>query len=752
MFKGRKGHLPPQKTESTPFAAKAKDLGALRDTVVDAASVGTGLWISYLFALFYFAIAAGAVTHRDLLLESPVKLPFLNVELPLKAFFILGPLVFLIVHAYVLLHFVLLAGKIGAFHTELQAQISGDDTRARLRGQLPSNVFVQSLAGPREVRNGIVGFLLRLIIEISLVVGPIGLLILFQLQFLPYHSEWIASWQRIAVMIDLVLLWILWPRITRGETVGLGWRDFKQVKVQVLLLVSFLAALLVVTIATFPGEWLEEHLQSLPIVPTHWPTWRAESGQANNAVPKNRGFFTELELRIAAALASMGWTSPHEVLVAGEVDYVTGRPKSVWSNRLVLPNFEAGDRVNIDAEGKIATSSGTVSLRGRSLERAVLVNAHLKKVDFTGARLAGADFTRADLREAKFECALVGQRDEICAQLQGARLENAELQGASLRRARLQGASLADAHLQGAHLDDAELQGTSLDRTQMQGASLFSAHLQGARLFHTQLQGASLTTADLSGAWLDEAQLEGASLVSATLLVTSLHRVDLQGAWLNNTHLWNAILDQVFVWRAEPAPPTGEGTRVVEPELGPKYFGLDCYESTSPLASLGTPGEVDVSDLMAKVCTWSEKSYETLKSQIGNSVPAGRERTAALERIARLEKPPFVEDEALAKAWADLVKSSPPTGEFYYLVVAEQLKGIGCAAEGGPYVINALVLRPDPFLDSSPQAPAVAAAFLDDRSCPGARELSEEMKAKLRHMRDQGLPASPGPGAASHRF
>src|SRR6202045_4064584 len=116
----------PQKTEPTPFAARAKDLGALRDAVIDAASVGAGLWFSYLFALFYFAMAAGAVTHRDLLLESAVKLPFLNVELPLKAFFILGPLVFLIVHAYVLLHFVLLAGKIGAFHLELQTQITGD--------------------------------------------------------------------------------------------------------------------------------------------------------------------------------------------------------------------------------------------------------------------------------------------------------------------------------------------------------------------------------------------------------------------------------------------------------------------------------------------------------------------------------------------------------------------------------------------------------------------------------------------------
>ena len=95
MLTRRNRELPPQKSDAASFAAKATDLGALRDAVVDAAGVSTGLWLSYLFVLFYFAIAAGAVTHRDLFLENPVKLPFLNVELPLKAFFVLGPLVFL---------------------------------------------------------------------------------------------------------------------------------------------------------------------------------------------------------------------------------------------------------------------------------------------------------------------------------------------------------------------------------------------------------------------------------------------------------------------------------------------------------------------------------------------------------------------------------------------------------------------------------------------------------------------------------
>jgi len=99
------------------IAGKAKDLEALRTAVVDAANVSGALWFSYLFVLLYLVIAVGSVTHRNLFFESPVKLPFLNVDLPLLGFFALGPLIFLVVHAYVLLHFAMLADKVGAFLT-----------------------------------------------------------------------------------------------------------------------------------------------------------------------------------------------------------------------------------------------------------------------------------------------------------------------------------------------------------------------------------------------------------------------------------------------------------------------------------------------------------------------------------------------------------------------------------------------------------------------------------------------------------
>jgi hypothetical protein len=94
-----------------PIAAKADDLEAIKKAVEDAASLCGGLWLSYLFVLFYFAVAAGAVTHEDLFFEKAVKLPFLNIELPLFSFFIVAPILFIIVHAYTLVHLVMLTAK-----------------------------------------------------------------------------------------------------------------------------------------------------------------------------------------------------------------------------------------------------------------------------------------------------------------------------------------------------------------------------------------------------------------------------------------------------------------------------------------------------------------------------------------------------------------------------------------------------------------------------------------------------------------
>jgi uncharacterized protein YjbI with pentapeptide repeats len=496
---------------ATAFAAKARDLAAMREAVVDAAAVSAGLWLSYLFLLFYLAIAVGSITHRDLFLENPVRLPFLGVELPLVAFFGLAPALFLVVHAYVLLHFVQFADKLGVFRTEFRAQITDPVVRARLRRQLPSNIFVQLLAGPREIRAGVMGSMLWLIAHISLVLAPVALLVLFLLKFLPYHDG-LTWWHRVAVLADIALLWALWPSVARGKVTRIvwkeirvarfapaafvrllgtlpsaiarrqtrrnAWRVFRRAKVAALALASLLLASLVFTIATYPGEWLHENWPAARFIPTKWPP------------------------------TSVNWASPHEVLFASDPNEASTsfapRSTSLLSNHLILPNLAVIDYARFDSEAKILALSQSISLRGRHFERAVLSGANLRNANLRDAHLQGALLGNAELQGANFEG----------ADLRDAKLDSAQLQGASLIKARLQGASLALAKLQGANLSGAQLQGAYLDSAQLQGATLDGATLWGAVLNDAVLEGALLDGAQLQGASLRRARLQGASLKS----------------------------------------------------------------------------------------------------------------------------------------------------------------------------------------------------------------------------------------------
>jgi hypothetical protein len=132
------------------FVEEAHDLDVARKTVEDAASVSTGIWLSYLFVLFYIGIAAGAVTHKDLLLESPVKLPFpSDVPLPLIAFFFLAPIVFIVSHAYTLVYFVMLAAKVGVYDAELRVQLGDAPLRDAFRRQLRATFLFNFSPGRR---------------------------------------------------------------------------------------------------------------------------------------------------------------------------------------------------------------------------------------------------------------------------------------------------------------------------------------------------------------------------------------------------------------------------------------------------------------------------------------------------------------------------------------------------------------------------------------------------------------------------
>ena len=70
-----------------PQPSQTGELSALEGAVNDASSRAASLWLSFLTFMAYLTMTVGAVTHEALLEQKPIKLPVLNVDLPLVGFF-----------------------------------------------------------------------------------------------------------------------------------------------------------------------------------------------------------------------------------------------------------------------------------------------------------------------------------------------------------------------------------------------------------------------------------------------------------------------------------------------------------------------------------------------------------------------------------------------------------------------------------------------------------------------------------------
>ncbi|MGH6834804.1 MAG: pentapeptide repeat-containing protein [Methylocella sp.] len=748
-----------------PIAANADDLEEIEKAVEDAASVSGGLWLSYLFVLSYIAIAAGAVTHEDLLLERPVKLPFLNVELPLLAFFALAPFVVLIIHVYALMHFIMLGKKASLFHTELRRQFPDHETntqkcgvtpdgankeiRDKLRRLLPSNIFVQILARPPELRTGFFGLMLKLIPLTTLVIFPILLLLLLQIQFLPFHDVTITWAQRAALFFDIVLLWPLRPPVLADLSV----ENFGHARVLARVLRGFglvlagvmsIAALwFSIVVATIPSEWQETALAALDR-----PRWR----------------FSYVEWgEHKAKLVSI-----HELLFAGPVNPSTRRRDSLFSNTLVLPGFNLYEALKIDDPKKLAWKEHLFDLRARHLEQAVLTFADLTKADLFGAQLQGATLNSAELQGASLEYAeLQGAHLTSAnlqgaslneARLQGAFLDGANLQGASLKVARLQDALLTEAELQGASLDNAELQGATISIADLQGASLDKAELQGATLNSAKLQGASLIDADLQGAELNFAELQGASFTFARLQGASLYEAKLQGASLIRAQLQGASLDgaevkatdfsDAILWRTQWG-------KINPTRVGAMRFSKDGVETWRPL--WWPEGSIP---FFSDPVPWDAQAYAGLRDSM-KCIPECRMPEAALKRIETLDcgnpdkdlascdptatPPPEVLDLQNKLAGASVGDAA------YAKALARELRSLVCTNDINAIHILRGIISPGVhkvgrLVQTYREAPRLV-DFIMSKNCPVSASLTDDDKAKLLKIKQDAEKKSAPPKA-----
>ena len=154
-------------------------------------------------------VTLAAVSHKALLLNSPVKLPIINADIPLVGFFQYAPLLFLLVYLSLLVQHVVLARKYRKFTDAIAPYEMETGTEHPLRERVHSYVFSQIAAGPKP--NLITKFMMQLIVYVTFSVLPIITLLYFQIKFLPYHDVSITYWHRLAVILGFAMLILLTP-------------------------------------------------------------------------------------------------------------------------------------------------------------------------------------------------------------------------------------------------------------------------------------------------------------------------------------------------------------------------------------------------------------------------------------------------------------------------------------------------------------------------------------------------------------
>jgi hypothetical protein len=379
---------------------------------VNSASASTrSAWILLIALEAYFLIALAGISHRDLLLNTPVAQPILQVSIPLRSFILFGPVVLLAMHAGVLQQHIILARKLKALDALFAAsEFPALSHPGRLR--VHSYYFSQIEAGPET--NLVLRACFRAMDWLFLRLLPVGLLLAFQITYLPSHDLEITGWHRFYVLIGLLIVAGASSFLSGLEKIYPGNETLTRDSILRKFAAGFAATAVMVfsvAIATIPGEWIDRLLGSVEAVAAPVP-YQGLGNVTRSLPPGARG-------RTAFA--------PTAFLFEGEVDDWTQRRTSLFSRNLIVMDEDLVP----DRETSGETS---LSLRGRDLNFATFDRSDMHRADLTDSSLKGASLVETNLDNAKL----------VRVRMQGADLALARLAGVIAQAVLLDGARLCE--------------------------------------------------------------------------------------------------------------------------------------------------------------------------------------------------------------------------------------------------------------------------------------------------------------------
>ena len=502
----------------------------LADSINDTARMARASLVLVMLVALYLSLTLLSSTDEQLLRESDVAVPQINIGVSIKTNYTIGPLIFLYLHIQTLFLLSVLARKIRGF-TETSAE-------KRHWNWLSAFIFVQ-LFRPIDEHSRITSqvrrWLSMILCCISIAVIPVLLLIVIDLSFVRYQSVFITNSHHWILVLDVIsvimfsmyIIWLYEKRIRKTLCKNSILGNIIDRSMLLLCVASMLLFLLVCI--------LQFNIQPLQFDRSETANVRADiwKEDENKYLSKNLlGFVLCDWLDVSCR---------YHIDVNGELLANPG---------IVLPDDTGTKRVHAERLDLAERKLRYACFRSTELHHVDLRSADLSGADFGSAKIYNSNLSNAELHDAIFADATLNSVDIAKAKLHGANLSGAELRNADIAGAELYGANLSNTQGIGTkgcvpsddeNTGDEDTGSYNKSNTILHGADLRFAKLRDANLEGAELHGANLSFADLHGANLRGAELYGANLRNA-----NLHGVDLEGAKLDGADLGNAKLEDSF--------------------------------------------------------------------------------------------------------------------------------------------------------------------------------------------------------------
>lgn len=573
----------------------------LQQTLDTSSNLNRNLGLAFITVMIFISTTIFSVSDKMLLISKElIRIPILNIDLPLVPYFMVIPIVFLGIHLNFLIN--LLEHSKTYFHWF--DMLDEDEKR---HADTCSHPFLLNYVLIHRRKNSFSHLLMRLVVELVVFYLPLGLLHFIQLRFSDYQDFSKTWWHYSFFILDWMMVFYFRAKIydhqnylaLKQNFFSLHWKDGlfsfyrfiphyfrKQIPNIPIPKSSWISFLLGIVFFFFPFvNGAVNCLVVFKLTSHHY--WSIKPYISSNfEIDPSEFSNTQYQvIRVIRALVYRPILEVKEEKLFGNDPLDEMGPKDSPSDSLLqalrlkhaeglylrgrslrLCNLSDSQLFNVHLEGTL--------LEGGIMERTVFDGAHLDSSKFDKAMMYGSSlrkvvgssikkietdffsnvedarsypsFNGADLSRAQLQDADLRKVD-----FQNAKLERANLQNANLKYSNFKGGVLVGAQFQNAWLQNAQFQAADMRSASFNGADLSNANFDFANLGFAKFTGANLYYTDFCGSKLGYANLQGTKIINGFFQKANLTSANFNGAFLSRVSfsradLTNTLLDSIY--------------------------------------------------------------------------------------------------------------------------------------------------------------------------------------------------------------